>query len=146
MSRLSFRILGSSLVLAVTFGLSGPAMGAASCCGQDMADLSREKKELAGKLYEEFRSGTLEVRRDLLARRRALDAELCSAQYDEQKIQSLAEEIAELRARLHSARVALKSALIKEGIPFGYSGYGPGMGRGCCAFGGGCQGMGHSGR
>ena len=139
MRTFNFRILSASLALAAMFALSQPARGAEPEFMLDMTAVSPEKRAIAGKLYDDFHNSTLAARQDLLAKRRELDAQIYSAQYDEQKVQSLAKEIADLRAKLYSARVALKDALIKEGIAFGHSSYGPGMGcgSGCCGSGGG---------
>jgi len=140
-SKYRFHILGLSLALAAVLGVSGPAAGAAPCCGQ--AGLSPEKRAVAEKLYADFHGNTQDVRRELFVKRRELDAQMYSAQPDEQKIRSLTGEISELRAKLYSARIALKSALIKAGIEdIGFSGYGPGMGRGCPGFGGPVMGRG----
>jgi Spy/CpxP family protein refolding chaperone len=127
-----------ALALAVVPALSAPATAAEPYHERGMPELSPEKLELARKLYEDFHKDTLAARQELYLKRRELDAQMYSAQPDESKIQSLAKEIADLRARLHSARVALKSALLKEGLAFGHRGRGRGMGRGH----GGCGGYG----
>ena len=144
MSTFNFRMLSVSLALAVMFALSVPATGAETGSAPGAATPNPEKQNPAGKLerarklYEDFHNSTLATRQELLAKRRELDAQMYSSQSDEQKIQALAKEIADLRAKLYSARIALKNTLIKEGIPFGRRGYGPGMGRGpgCCGPGG----------
>jgi Spy/CpxP family protein refolding chaperone len=127
----SFRILSLFLALAALLVLSGLAAASAPYSGQGMEDLSPEKRELAGKLYEDFHNSTLAARQELFAKRRELDEQMYSPEQDEQKIQALAKEIAGLRAQLHSARVALKSRLMQEGIAFGHSSHGPGRGHGC---------------
>jgi len=143
------RILSVFLALAVLFALSVPATGADGAApGATTPNPEKrnpaEKMERARKLYEDFHNSTLATRQELFAKRRELDAQMYSAQADEQKIQALAKEIADLRAKLYSARIALKNTLIKEGIPFGRRGYGPGMGRGpgCYGAGGGRDGCG----
>ena len=106
-----------------------------------MTDLSPEKKEIAKKLYEEFRDATAATRKELIAKRHELDAQLYSAQPDEKKIQALAKEISDLRAKLYSARISMKGKLIKEGIPVGYGKHGKGHDYGKYGKGRGCPGM-----
>ena len=147
MKAVNFRALSLSLVLAAILGLSVPAAAVDSCCGSGAASLSPEKQELANKLYEEFSKSTEAVRQELIAKRHELGAQMYSAKPDENKIQALAKEISDLRAKLYSARVSLKGRLIKEGITFGHGGHGPGMGRGrgCGGCGGGDCGRGMGG-
>ena len=144
MNTFYFRALSFSLALAAVLGLSGLATATEPCCGPGMASLSPEKQELAQKLYEDFYKSTEAVRQELVSKRHELGAQMYNAKPDENKIQSLAKEISDLRAKLYSARVSLKGRLIKEGIPFGHGGDGPGMGRGrgYCGGAGGCCGQG----
>ena len=134
MNTSTFRIASLSLALAAVLGLSGLSAAAEFSCGPGMATLSPEKREIAQKLHEDFRQSTEKTRQELIAKRHELGAQMYSATPDESKIQALAKEISDLRAKLYSARISLKGKLIKEGITLGYGGgYGHGRGRACGA-------------
>ena len=153
MNMLHLRTLSVSLALVAMLGLSASALAAApqkggtvapdsSGAGTGMAGrLSPEKRELVKKLHEEFYTSTKVERQELLSKRHELDAQLYSATPDEKKIQALTKEISDLRAKLYSARIALKGKLIQAGILMEHGGYGPGMGRGA----GSCDGKGKGG-
>jgi zinc resistance-associated protein len=134
MNTFNFRIVSFSLVLAAVLGLCGLAVAAESCCGPGATNLSPEKREIAQRLYEDFYQGTEKTRQELISKRHELGAQMYSANPDESKIQALAKEISELRAKLYNARISLKGTLLKEGITLGYGGgYGAGMRGGCGA-------------
>jgi hypothetical protein len=129
MNSFHFRI--ASFVLAALLGLSGLAMAAGPYVKGNPPDQNPDKQqELVRKLHEDFYKSTDAARRELIAKSRELDAQLYSLEQDEQKIQALAKEVSELRGKLYSARITLKSKLIKEGFMPGYGGRGPGAGGG----------------
>ncbi|MDR2695512.1 MAG: periplasmic heavy metal sensor [Deltaproteobacteria bacterium] len=146
MNTVNFRVLSLSLALAAALGLSGLATAADSCCeagvagrnpekteaccGSGVAGLNPKKQALANRLYEDFSKSTEALRRELISKRHELGAQMYSATPDENRIQALAREISELRAKLHSARVSLKGRLLAEGVTLRHGGRGRGMGRG----------------
>ena len=147
MNTFNFRTLSFALALVAMLALAGSAMAADACCEPD--NLSPEKQEIAKKLYDDFYNNTKGLRKELKAKRHELGAQMHSQNPDEKKIQELATAVSDLRAKLYSARIALKSKLIQEGISTGdygkgkgkRRGFGPcdggGAGRGC----GGCPGI-----
>ena len=126
MHTLNTRMLILSLALFFSLGLFGAAVAHAGkgFCGvdaqkQEFAKLSPEKQELAKKLYKDFHDDTKALRQELQSKRQELNTLLHSEKPDDKAIQAMADEISGLRAKLYSARIDLKSKLIKEGIPVG---------------------------
>ena len=143
MNTFSFRTLSFSLALAAVLGLAASAAAAEpqeagkAATGRyvgGMKNLSPEKQELVRKLHEDFRDSTKATRQELISKRHALDAQLYSANPDEKAVQALTKEISDLRAKLYSARIALKGKLIKEGVMLEHDGHGKGArgGQGPC--------------
>ena len=133
MNKFSLRNVRFALVLAAVIALSGQAWAAES---PGSGAPNPEKQAIARKLCEDFYKSTEGVRRELIAKRHELGAQMYAQNPDEGKIQAVAAEISGLRAKLYAARVALKTKLIQAGIPadcggpgMGY-GPGPGMGHG----------------
>jgi len=133
------RNVGFALLLAGMLGLAGVAQAAAADApGSD--GLGQEKQAIVKKLHEDFFKSTKETRRELIVKKHELGALMHAQTPDESKIQAVAAEISALRAKIYSARVALKTKLIKEGIPDGHGcGYDRGM-RGPHGRGHGCPG------
>jgi zinc resistance-associated protein len=131
MHSFKFRTLTLSLTLTALLGLAALA-AAAGPYGAGLAQLSPEKQEVVKKLHEDFRTATKATRQELISKKHELDAQLYSANPDEKKVQALAKEISELRAKLYSARVSLKGRLIQEGVALGHGkGHGKRHGMGC---------------
>ena len=141
MNTIHFRTLSFSLALAAMLGLAATAFAAESqqeagkaapgYHGAGMMSLSPEKQAIVKKLHEDFYNSTKATRQELISKRHELDAQLYSAQPDENRIQALTKEISDLRAKLYSARITLKGKLIKEGVMLEHKGHGMGRGAGC---------------
>jgi zinc resistance-associated protein len=125
MNSFRLRTMRFALVLTALIALSGQAWAAE---GPGPGAPSPEKQAIAKKFCEDFYKNTEGVRRELIAKRHELGAQMYAQNPDEGKIQALAAEISGLRAKLYAARVALKTKLIQAGIPAGCGG--PGMGYG----------------
>ena len=151
MNTFLFRTLSFSLALAAMLGLTATALAATpqradttakttettatGYHGAGMMSLSPEKQAIVKKLHEDFRNNTKATRQELISKRHELDAQLYSANPDENRIQSLIREISDLRAKLYSARITLKGKLIKEGVMLEHKGHGMGRGAGCDGMG-----------
>ena len=125
----SSRVIGIALVVALVLGMSALSFAAGPAQTDQPAStgktgkfsmLSPEKQEIAKKLHGEFRQSTAKARESLGAKNRELRDLMSAPSLDEGKIQTVAKEIADLRATVYLARISMQTKLAKEGITFGH--------------------------
>lgn len=120
------KILGKSLVMfgiaaifAAGFAFGAQAepgyYGCGGCWGQPA--LTAEQQMQAKKIFDESYEKTRNIRQTLGAKRAELDALLSGQDPDKSKIEDLSREIGELRGKMISERVEVRSKLAKAGLP-----------------------------
>lgn len=114
---------------AIIFGTCGAAFAANGEGDSDFGpppfgpQLTKEQMDKAKKIFNDNYTEMDSTRKALTAKRAELDAQLASQTPDRAKIESLSREIGELRGKMLSARVAVRTQLEKEGLPTDF--YGP---------------------
>lgn len=102
-----------------------------------MANLTPEQQAASQKAYNQFQLNTADLRQQLMSKQYEYQALLTSKPLDEQKLQAVSKEVAQLRDNMYQQRVALDTELAKAGVPA--MGHSRGMGGGGMHGGRGCR-------
>lgn len=116
-----------TLLCALTFAAAGTSFAVGPDDDYDDnlygPQLSQEQMAQARKIFNDNYASMEATRKALTAKRAELDAQLASPTPDKAKIESLSREIGELRGKILSSRVEVRTQLEKQGLPSDF--YGP---------------------
>ncbi len=114
-----FSVFALVCLLAPGFAMAAPANAPNGYPGYGPG-LTPEQAEMARQIFNDNYAKMDATRKALTAKRAELDAELASQNPDTARIESLSREIGELRGRMLSGRVNVRSQLESQGLPTDY--------------------------